>query len=267
LPTTRTLHRYTAAVPGEAFRSSFFDHPGPLAFAHRGGAHEAPENSWTAFEHAVELGYRYIETDVRATSDGVAVAFHDARLDRLTNRPGLLCSTAWAELARLQLSDGRPVPKLEELLDAWPTLRWNIDVKADEAVGPTVECIERSAAKGRVLVTAFSDRRAARLAAALPAVATGAGRRAVATMLLTARLGLPVKARADAYQVPCSFRRARIVSPRFVAWCHASGAQVHVWTVDDENEMARLLDLGVDGIMTDRPSVLKTVLGQRGQWA
>jgi glycerophosphoryl diester phosphodiesterase len=254
-------------MPGEAWRSTFFDQPGPLAFAHRGGAREALENSWTAFEHAVGLGYHYIETDVRASSDGVAVAFHDPGLDRLTGTPGLLRATAWADLARLRLPDGCGVPKLEDMLGAWPALRWNIDVKADDAVGPVVRCIERAGAEGRVLVTAFSDRRLTKLAAALPAVATGAGSSSVAAAVLAARLGLPVRARADAFQVPCSYRGVAIVDARFLAACHKSGKQVHVWTVDDEKKMIGLLDLGVDGIMTDRPSVLKGLLCRRGQWA
>lgn len=267
MPTVKTVHRYGGPVPGEGWRSAFFDHPRPIAFAHRGGAREAPENSWTAFEHAVSLGYSYIETDVRASADGVAVAFHDPTLGRLTGAQGALSATSWAQLRRLRLADGQAVPRLDELLSAWPSLRWNIDVKADEAVGPVVACIKRAGAGERVLVTAFSDRRVAKLAAALPTVATGAGRNAVAAMLLAARLGLARTARSAAFQVPPSYRGVKLVSARFIAACHRSCAQVHVWTVDDQGQMAKWLDLGVDGVMTDRPSVLKALLAQRGQWA
>lgn len=254
-------------MPGEALRTGFFDHPGPLAFAHRGGASEKPENSWSAFEHAVALGYNYIETDVRATCDGVAVTFHDPGWARLTGRPGLVNATAWPEVASLKLPDGRGVPRLEEALSAWPALRWNIDVKADEAVGPVVACIERAAARKRVLVTAFSGRRLAKLRAALPGAAFGAARGQVAARVVAARLGLPaVRTQARAFQVPPTWRGVRIVDARFVVACHRAGAQVHVWTVDEQAEMAGLLDLGVDGVMTDRPSVLKELLERRGQW-
>lgn len=240
----------------------------PLAFAHRGGAAEAPENSWAAFEHAVALGYRYVETDVRATSDGVAVAFHDPDLSRLTGRKGLVRKVAWRELQHLELAAGQRVPKLEDLLGAWGTLMWNIDVKRPEAVGPVAEAVRRTRTTERVLLTAFSDWRLAALKRALgTAVATGAGRLSVAALLAASRLKLaPPAIKAQAVQVPPSFRGLRVVDEHFVRTCHRAGAQVHVWTVNDEAEMAQLLDLGVDGLMTDRPSVLKRVLLERGQW-
>jgi glycerophosphoryl diester phosphodiesterase len=257
---------YRGAVTG---RSLFFDHPLPLAFAHRGGAAEAPENSWAAFEHAVALGYGYIETDVRASSDGVAVAFHDPALERLTGRRGLLRDTPWREVRHLELADGRGIPKLEDILGTWPALCWNIDVKRPEATHEVVEAIRRTASAGRVLVTSFSGRRVARLRAALKdEVATGAGRPAIAALVLAGRLGLaPIRTRAVAAQVPVRYLGARVVDKAFVRACHRAGAQVHVWTVDEEGEMARLLDLGVDGVMTDRPTVLKGLMAKRGQWA
>ena len=135
----------------------FLDHPGPLAFAHRGGAAEAAENSWAAFEHAVSLGYRYMETDVRATADGVAVALHDPALDRVADRHGTLSRMTWAQVREAKLQDGRAVPLLEELLTAWPEVRWNIDVKTQEAVAPVIEVLRRTGAVDRVLVAAFRN--------------------------------------------------------------------------------------------------------------
>ena len=146
---------------------AFLEHPGPLAFAHRGGSAEAPENSWAAFEHAVALGYRYIETDVRATADGVAVALHDPTLDRVTQQPGVLHKMSWAQVRATRLGDGREIPLLEELLSAWPEVRWNIDVKKPEAIAPVVEALRRTASVDRVLVADFSGRRASRVRAAL----------------------------------------------------------------------------------------------------
>jgi glycerophosphoryl diester phosphodiesterase len=271
LPTVQTVHQVTAqgAYPGSVRRQgAFFDHPLPLAFAHRGGAAEATENSWAAFEHAVALGYSYVETDVRATSDGVPVAFHDPRLERLTSSSGPLRTTDWQRLSRLRLPDGSAVPKLEDLLGTWPELRWNIDVKRPEAAVPVVEAIKRTKAQDRVLLTAFSAWRVARLRAALgPATATGASRWGVAALLIARRAGLSlVWARASAVQVPTSHRGLRMVDAAFVQTCHRAGAQVHVWTVDEPAEMERLLDLGVDGLMTDRPSALRELLTRRGQW-
>ena len=252
-----------------ATRSTYLEHPGPLAFAHRGGAGEAPENSWAAFEHAVSLGYRYMETDVRTTADGFAVALHDPSLDRVADRPGALRKMSWAQVLACRLGDGREPPLLEELLGAWPQLRWNIDVKRREAIGPVVEAIRRTGAVDRVLVASFSSSRAARARGALgPELATGAGRRTVAGLLVAKVVSFwPVSSDAVAAQVPPRDGLIKIVDAAFVRVCHRAGLAVHVWTINTSAEMEGLLDLGVDGIMTDRPSILKEVLERRGQWA
>jgi glycerophosphoryl diester phosphodiesterase len=246
----------------------FLDHPGPLAFAHRGGSAEAPENSWAAFEHAISLGYRYLETDVRATADGVVAALHDPTLDRVADRPGTLAKMTWAEVQKTKLGDGREIPLLEELLSAWPEARWNIDVKTPEAVAPVVDALRRTGSVDRVLVAAFGGRRSAQVRSALgPTLATGAGRATVAA-LVAAKFGLRAAPRSPAVaaQVPLQLRGVRIVDAAFLRVCHQAGMVVHVWTIDDPAVMERLLDLGVDGIMTDRPSTLKEVMERRGQW-
>ena len=246
----------------------FFDHPGPLAFAHRGGAAEAPENTWAAFERAVALGFRYMETDVRVTADGVAVAFHDVAVDRVALAKGTVRSMPWAKLATLPLRAGSSTPRLEDLLAAWADVCWNIDVKEQRAVEPVITAIRRTGTAERTLVAAFSGRRSRQLRARLgPELAIGAGRWAVAALVCAKFLpSLPVPKTVAAAQVPTSRHGARIVDRRFVSACHKRGLAVHVWTINDATEMAYLLDLGVDGIMTDRPSVLKEVLSQRGQW-
>ncbi len=246
----------------------FLDHPGPVAFAHRGGAAEAPENSWAAFEHAISLGYRYMETDVRATADGVAVALHDPTLDRVADRPGPLAKMTWSEVRQCKLQDGREVPRLEDLLAAWPNIRWNIDVKTPEAVAPVVDVLRRTASVERVLVAAFSDRRSAQVRDALgPQLATSAGRVTVATLVAAKLVSkFPVRTKAVAAQVPVQQGGVRIVDAAFLRVCHHAGLAVHVWTIDEPAAIDQLLDLGVDGIMTDRPTALKQVLERRGQW-
>ena len=247
---------------------SFLDHPGPLAFAHRGGAAEAPENSWAAFEHAVSLGYRYMETDIRATADGVAVALHDPTLDRVADRPGVLSSMTWAQVREARLQDGREVPLLAELLTAWPTVRWNIDVKTPEAIAPVVDVLKQTGSVDRVLVAAFSDRRSAQVRDVLgPTLATGAGRLTVARLVAAKVVArAPVRTRAAAAQVPMRQWGVPIVDAAFVRVCHQAAIAVHVWTIDEPTVMEHLLDLGVDGIMTDRPTTLKQVLERREQW-
>lgn len=253
---------------------AYLDAPLPLAFAHRGGAAAGDENTAEAFGRAVELGYRYLETDTHATSDGVAVVFHDDTLDRMLGRPGRVRDLRWADLSTLRVAGASAVPRLAEVLDAWPQVRFNIDVKADNAVDPTVEAVRRTGAEDRVLLASFSDARVARLRHALgPAVATSLGSRAVARLWAGSRAGgwvsalrRPGAGRGAAVQVPPRHGRLRVVDRRFVRHAHRLGLQVHVWTIDDPTEMNELLDLGVDGIMTDRVEVLRDVYLARGCW-
>ncbi|MGW2373353.1 MULTISPECIES: glycerophosphodiester phosphodiesterase [Kitasatospora] len=250
----------------------FLDHPGPLAFAHRGGELGHPENSLAAFEAAVALGYRYLETDVHATADGVLVAFHDSRLDRVTDRGGAVAELPWEEVRRARIGGTEPVPLLEDLLGAFPEVRFNVDVKAAPAVGPLVEAIRRTDAWDRVCVGGFSDSRLAAVrAAAGPRLATSLGPREVARLRLRSLAG-PLLAGGGApfagvcAQVPERHRGVRVVDRAFVRAAHRLGLQVHVWTVDDPTRIRALLDLGVDGIMADRIDVLRDVLGERGCW-
>jgi glycerophosphoryl diester phosphodiesterase len=245
---------------------AFLDHPGPLAFAHRGGAGDWPENTMPAFEAAVALGYRYVETDVHVTADGVLVAFHDERLDRVTDATGLIRELPW-EVVRTALVDGRqPIPLLADILGTWPHLRVNIDPKHDSAVEALADVIVRTGALHRVCVGSFSDRRIDRLRAMLgDGLCTGMGPAAIGR-LRAASYGWPHRPVDDCAQVPVRRGPVVLVDDRFVRTAHRLGVQVHVWTVDDPVEMARLLDLGVDGIMTDRPAVLKDVLVARGEW-
>lgn len=248
-------------------RWAFLDHPGPLPFAHRGGASEHPENTMAAFDHAVRLGYRYVETDVHATADGRLVAFHDDALDRVTDRRGAIAELPWEEVRAARVG-GEAIPLLEDLLGAWPDLRVNIDPKRDASVAPLVEVLKRTGAYDRVCVGAFSERRLGRFRRLTEdRVCTGMGPRAVALLRL-ASAGLPgLRTGGDCAQVPVRQGPVVLVDRRFVATAHRRGIPVHVWTIDDAAEMARLLDLGVDGIMTDRPALLKEVLVERGQWS
>ena len=247
----------------------FLDWPGPLPFAHRGGASEAPENTMPAFAHAVGLGYRYLETDVHATRDGVLVAFHDDKLDRVTDRRGRLADLDWAEVRRALVDGREPIPLLEDLLGAWPDVRVNIDPKHDAAVEPLAAVLQRTGAIDRVCIGAFSDRRLARIRALVgPGLCTSLGPRQVAVLSAVAAGGGGRGGRlvAPCAQVPARAGRVPVVTGRFVEAAHHRGLQVHVWTIDDPAEMERLLDLGVDGLMTDRPQVLKEVLERRGEW-
>jgi glycerophosphoryl diester phosphodiesterase len=248
-------------------RWPFLDHPGPLAFAHRGGAGDWPENTMPAFQGAVDLGYRYLETDVHVTADGVLLAFHDDRLDRVTDGTGVISELPHRDVSAAMVDGREPIPLLEDLLGTWPEIRVNIDPKHDGAVDALVEVIRRTKSIDRVCIGAFSDARLERVRALLgPDVCTSLGPREI-TRMRGRSFGLPGRLPpAPCVQVPVAFRGVPITDRRFVRTAHALGLQVHVWTIDDPEEMARLLDLGVDGIMTDRPAVLKDLLAARGEW-
>ncbi|WP_020128923.1 glycerophosphodiester phosphodiesterase [Streptomyces sp. 303MFCol5.2] len=246
----------------------YLDHPGPIPFAHRGGAADGLENTTAQFRRAVEAGYRYIETDVHATRDGRLVAFHDATLDRMTDGAGRIADLLWSDVRHARVAGKEPVPLFEELLETFPEVRWNIDLKAEPALHPLLNLIARVGAWDRVCVGSFSEARvvrAQRLAG--PRLATSYGTRGVLNLRLRS-WGVPASLRrsAVAAQVPESQSGIQVVDRRFVRAAHARGLQVHVWTINDPDRMHRLLDLGVDGIMTDHIDTLREVMEDRGVW-
>lgn len=248
---------------------AFLDASTPLAFAHRGGAGDGDENTTAAFERAVQLGYRYVETDVHATADGVPVVFHDETLDRLTGHAGAVSDLTWADLQAVRIAGAAAVPRLDEVLAAWPRIRFNIDVKSDAGTAPTVAAVRHSGATDRVLLASFDNRRLARIRSlAGPAVATSLSRREATLLRLASLTGVRLRlpASAVAAQVPPRQGRFPVVDRRFVTLAHRLGLQVHVWTIDEPTEMNRLLDLGVDGLMTDRLTTLRDVYRARGVW-
>lgn len=246
---------------------AYLDWPGPIPFAHRGGASEVPENTLPAFEHAVALGYRYVETDVHVTADGVLLAFHDDVLDRVTDRTGTIGELPYADVRQAKVDGIEPIPLLEDLLGAWPDLRVNIDPKHDAAVDPLIDTLRRCDAVTRVCVGAFSDDRIARVRAALPGICTSLGPGGSLRLGLAATKAQEVdELEAPCAQLPPAYGDTEVVTAEVVAEVRRRGMQLHVWTIDDPDEMVRLLDLGVDGIMTDRPAVLKDVLQERGEW-
>jgi glycerophosphoryl diester phosphodiesterase len=194
------------------------------------------------------------------------VAFHDDVLDRVTDRRGRIASLPWSEVREARI-DGQGIPLLEDLLGTWPEVRVNVDPKHDASVEPLVEVLDRTGAHDRVCVAAFSDRRLARVRQLTGGrVCTGTGPVEVAR-LRVAGFRVPCgRITAGCAQVPLRWQSVQVVDRRFLAAAHRRSLPVHVWTVDEPAEMERLLDLGVDGIMTDRPAVLKDVLQRRGQW-
>ena len=224
----------------------------PITLAHRGYAAGHPENTMGSFDAAIGLGVVHIETDVQATSDGEVVVFHDDRLERLTGQSGEVAEMAWNELRRLRVEGKEPIPRLEDALSAWPGIRFNLDAKSDGVVQPLLKLLKRNDAWDRVCVGSFSGRRLEFMRnAAGPRLCTSMGPLEVLRLRL-ASLGMAVGSfRANCVQVPPRHRGLRVVDRAFVNAAHDRDLPVHVWTINDPDEMDRLLELGTDGIISD----------------
>jgi glycerophosphoryl diester phosphodiesterase len=240
--------------------------------AHRGFSPDGLENSMAAFRAAVELGYRYLEMDVHTTADGVLLVFHDPSLDRVTDGQGRIARLPAGTVARARIGGVEPIPLFEEMVRAFPDVRLNLDVKDWNSVTGLAAAIERYGVHDQVLIASFSDRRRRAVVKQLSrpvAASAGMVSNALFTMLGPVLPGAVMRRLlrgVHALQVPVSDGGVRVVTPAFVRRAHRHGLQVHVWTINDPAEMDRLLDLGVDGIVTDRADLLKQVLQDRGQW-
>jgi glycerophosphoryl diester phosphodiesterase len=256
----------------------YLAHEEPIRFAHRGSRLLWPENTWLAFDGAVEgLGYHYVETDIRVTRDHIVVVFHDETLERTTNGVGKVSDWDWEDLRHLDAGyrfspDGESFPsrgtgvsisRLDDTFERYPEVCFNIDLKAPRSEWAVAEVIARMRASDRALVGSFNDRRIARFRRITKgSIATAAGPSASIAMYAASRLGRTVSRGVDAYQLPMKIRGGA-VDRKLVDAVHESGAHLHVWTVDDPVPMVELLDLGVDGIVTDRPDILNEVLEER----
>ncbi len=253
---------------------AFFDVPF-AAYAHRGGATYEPnlyrENSMHAFKEAVALGYRYLETDVHATRDGVLLAFHDRVLDRVTDHNGAIADLSYAQISEARIHGIDPIPQLSELLAEFPDARFNIDAKSPAAVALLAETIAEFDAYDRVCVCSFGIRRVyelrRRLGWRVPSAASAleiAANRFLPWM--TWALDTPAPVLQMPISVPILGGELTVLTSALVDAAHRVGKKVQIWTVDDSETMERLIDAGVDGIFTDRIDTLKDVLIRRGLW-
>jgi glycerophosphoryl diester phosphodiesterase len=258
----------------------YLDTTGPIALAHRGGAEEWPENTFEAFAGSYDIGLRYIETDVHLTSDGVIVAFHDPDLRRLGNIQGKIADTTWQQLSSIRVNGQGRIPSLEELLREFPDMRLNIDMKSNQVIGPLVDLIRNCDAFDRVCLASFHDQRI-HMARALAGaeLCVSAGRISVAKHVLRSYGVLP-KSKSlsqpsnpdghvkgyEILQVPLRRYGTKVFSKRFLAQALLEKKLVHVWTINEAAMMHELLDMGVAGIISDRPTLLKQVFIERGIW-
>lgn len=245
---------------------SYWTGPLPRIIAHRGLAVDAPENSALAFVKALAAGASHLETDVHASLDGVSIISHDPTLLHSAGRDVRVDQLRARELAAIDLGAAQRILTLQGALQALPDARFNIDIKDDAAVEPTVRAILDERATDRVLIASFSESRRARAVDLLPGVASSASAPMVLKAVARHMVGLspaPALKGVQAIQVPERHRGVRVVSRRFISALHASGIEIHVWTVNEPREMTRLLDLGIDGIVTDRADLAVEVVAAR----
>ncbi len=252
----------------------------PVAIAHRGSRVLWPENTEISFQGAYEMGYRHFETDLHVTADDVLVCFHDPTVDRTTNARGRVEHMTVDHLQSLDAGyrhatsegftyrdSGATVPTLEWLLTTFPEVSVVVDMKSDGLARPLAALIDDLEAHDRLIVGSFSDARLAEFREATGGrVATSVGPAQARRWILASRVGRGAGREAAALQLPTSLRGFRVVDEKLVEAAHRSGLQVHVWTVNRRTEMERLLDIGVDGLVTDRPDLLRDLLVERGEW-
>ena len=246
-----------------------------VALAHRGGSkhpeNQGRENSMHAFETAVRLGYTHLETDVHVTSDGELIAFHDERLERTTDGTGCVAELPWSAVSSARIGGHDPVSRLGELLEAFPQHFFNIDIKAPGAVEPLYATLKAHAAFDRVCVGSFGARRLRRFRRlAGPTVATAVSGPGILWNRFGGALSALINSPGQALQLPVRWsiagRDTVLIGPPLIRAAHRAGKQVHVWTIDDEAQMEELIDLGVDGLVSDNIAGLKRVLQRRGLW-
>jgi glycerophosphoryl diester phosphodiesterase len=260
-------------------RHPYLDGPYPRAYAHRGwhvDDLQGCENTLAAFRRAVDEGFGYLEMDVHASADGVPVVHHDPILDRTTDGTGPIRGRSAAALAGVRVRGREPLPLLEHVLTELPDTRITVELKSDAVVEPVLEVLERTGSWNRVCLGSYHDGRLRRArVTAGPRLCTSMAQAAAVGLRTRAWLdGLPAPLRhlpappfpGELAQLPRRFGPLTVVDAALVRAAHASGREVHVWTVDVPAEMVALLDLGADGLLSDRPDVLRDVLHARGAW-
>ena len=246
----------------------YFDGSKPRILAHRGLALEHAENTLGAFAAAVATGVDILETDVHLSKDGQVIVAHDPDLARVAGRPGLVSDFTARELANTDLGFGQGFPTLVEVLENFPNQKFNIDLKIPTVIDPFVDLVKQLDAHNRVLVTSFDEKTRASAVSKLPGVVSSATSSTIIEGKLRSWFGLSpdtwsLAPEIKALQVPPVHWGLVLVNPQFVRAVHRKGLEVHVWTINEPSDMKRLLDMGVDGIVTDRCDVAMEVLAQR----
>tara|TARA_B100001113_G_scaffold166564_1_gene136297 strand:- start:2510 stop:3259 length:750 start_codon:yes stop_codon:yes gene_type:complete len=241
----------------------YLDFPGIAVLAHRGGALEANENTLESFYYANEIGCDYIETDVQISSDGIPYIFHDEDLSRIVGKKKFFNELSSDEINELVVFSSLKIPTLRSVLESLPDTLFQIDVKTDDVAIPALKVIEECDALHRVCIASFSSSRLEVVRNLYPNICISMGPKEILKTLL-ASFGLYRKTiPGDCLQVPIYHYGIKIVTQRFIKYVQKKGLKIIVWTINDTKTMERLISMGVDGIITDKPMELKNLLAKK----
>ena len=243
----------------------FFQDFNFYGFVHRGGDEVKTENTLDAFQYSSELGFVFMETDVQATKDGHIVIFHDATLKRMAGIDKTIKDLTLNEIQSIELINGGKIPLLSETLESFPELRFNIDIKTEDALKKSVQIIKEMNCLNRTCLASFSSSRLERIRdLAGPSACTSSGQMDI-FKLMCKSMGIPFKAtQGHCAQIPMKQWGVPVLTKKFLNTAKEENKLVHIWTIDDKDQMFELIDQGVDGLMTDKPSILKQAMTERG---
>ena len=234
----------------------YLEYDGLKVLAHRGGAEESNENTLESFDYSQSLGCEFIETDVQVSSDGIPYIFHDDDLKRICNISSRFDSLSSNEIDKLKIFGDHKIPSLEETLNLFPETSFQIDFKTDEVANPALEVIKKTNSTNRVCVASFNSDRLERVRDKNPELCISMGPNEVFKTLLSSFNLYKKNIPGDCLQIPLSYYGIRIVTKRFVDFVKSKGLKIMVWTINDVKTFEYLIDIGVDGIITDKPKLL-----------
>ena len=235
---------------------TYLQYDGLEVLAHRGGAEEAAENTLESFEYSISLGCKFIETDVQVSSDGIPYIFHDDDLKRICGIPKKFDSLSSQDIDKISIFDGHKIPRLNDVLEVFPDTKFQIDFKTDEVVQPALDVISRSKASERVCIASFNSKRLQGVRESHPNLCISMGPNEVYRTLAASFNLYKKNIPGDCLQIPMSYYGIRVVTQRFVNFLKSKGLKVMVWTINDVKTFKFLIDLNVDGIITDKPKLL-----------
>ena len=239
---------------------SYLNYSGVAVLAHRGGSFESFENTIESFYYSQSLGCKFIETDVQISSDGIPYIFHDETLTRLLGKNDVFSNLDSSEIEDLRIFESHKIPRLDETLQTFPDMYFQIDVKTDEVAMPALEVIHKCRAEDRVCIASFNSSRLSKVNNKYPEICLSMGPNEVGKMLLSS-FGLYKKTiMGDCLQVPMYYYGIKVVTKRFIDFIHSKGLKICVWTINDEKTFRKLIEMKVDGIITDKPKFLYEVL-------